>query len=795
MKNRSLLLVLAGIMIMSCSKQKTSRTLSNFDDTWLFSRQDSSAFHLKDLDDSQWRMLDLPHDWAIEDSVSQNNPSAVPHGFFTAGIAWYRKHFEKASAWNDKRVYLLFDGVYMNATVYLNGKQIGSQSYGYAPFYFDITDSLESENVIAIRVDNSKVPNDRWYPGAGIYRHVWVIAANPVHVPIWGTYITTPEITDAKAAVTIRTRIQNSTDEATECRLITEIQDSEGKPVASADSVVQLTPGVTIEIPQSLSVSNPALWTLKEPKMYRAVSRIMCGTIETDRYETPFGIRKVQFTADSGFLLNGKKVMLKGVCIHHDLGCIGAAVNTRAMERRFEILKNMGVNAIRLSHNPHAPELLDLCDKMGLLVFDEMYDKWDDKWTKSGYKGGMAPFFDTWEKDLTRFIDRDRNHPSVIIWSMGNETIEQLDSAAKGDSIYKMMTQFTHQYEPSRLVTCALHPGGENPSRYMFSGDVVSYNYQTSKFDKWHQQYPGLIFISSETKACREEQLKDYNNYDFLTNSWFDLHAYACGQFIWTGIDYYGESKGWPHRGNMSGLINSCGFRKPHSYFTESMYSEKPMVALTVHDDSIANLLNNYGSWQLTWMEAPMSRHWNWEKTNGKNVTVYMMTNCDEVELRIDDFKYASLNPKSFKDKVARFDLAWKPGKLIAIGKNKGVELCRDSLVTAGAPAKIVLTPDRVTIKADGSDIASVEVSLRDANGTVCPLAKDLVTFQVAGEGSIAGVDNGDMAGHFNLKGNKVSLRDGKCLLVVQSKKMKGKITVTATCNGIPDSQLTIQTE
>jgi beta-galactosidase len=781
------------LIFISCQKQSTGRIQICFDEGWKFIRQDIKDASRADFDDSKWRQLDLPHDWSIEDSVKGTNPSGTPHGFFIGETGWYRKKFDYSNDWINKRIYLLFDGVYMNSDVYLNGKYVGYQSYGYAPFYYDITSKLkEGENIIAVRVDNSKVPNDRWYPGAGIYRHVWIMAVNKVHVSTWGTYITTPEIDEKQALIAVRTKIKNSGLQDGSVTLVTEIINESGEKIAESEISEMIKPDEQKEDVQEIKVMDPVLWSVENPYLYIAQTTIRKNEEILDTYETIFGIRKVQFSPDSGFILNGRKVVMKGVCLHHDLGCLGAAVNTRAMERRFEILKQIGVNAIRLSHNPHDPDMLNLCDKMGFLVFDEAYDKWDNKWEKWGYKGGMAPFFENWEKDLTNFIDRDKNHPSVVIWSMGNETMEQVDYPAKGDSILKMMMTYVHRYEPSRNVTCAIIPAGEEPSRYIFTEDVVSYNYKTAKFDEWHKKYPEMIFLSSETKACREDTMKNYNDFDFLTNSWFDLHSYACGQFIWEGIDYYGESKGWPDRGNRSGILYTTGFRKPNSYFTESIYSDKPMVALAVHDDSIANLLNNFGSWQLTWMEAPMSRHWNWEKKDGKMVKVYIMSNCEKVKLFLNGNMQVALAPYSFKDGVARVELPWKPGVLMTVGINKDSEVCRDSLVTAGKPKKIELIPDRNIIKGDGLDISNIEVRITDNKGIICPLEKSLVQFEVTGDGFIAGVDNGDMADHFNLKGNALKVKDGKCLLVVQSKKQKGEIKIKATGINLQEAELNI---
>lgn len=790
-------LILSKLSVFSQSK--IGRDVINFNDNWLFAKGDSFNILQNNIVDKNWRHLSLPHDWAIEDSVSKNNPTFTQQGFFAAGIGHYRKHFKKEKSFKDKEIYILFDGVYMNADVYLNGKHLGFHSYGYAPFYYNITNLLQNENTLSVRVDNSKVPNERWYTGCGIYRNVWLLAVNKVHIPIWGTYITTSKISNSLAMVNVSTNIRNNSGKAIKGELLTEIRDANDLIVAKSELPISLNVDSTIQTIEHIKLANPNRWSLENPNLYKLISYIIINRKESDRYESTFGVREVAFTPDSGFVLNGEKTILKGVCLHHDLGSLGSAVNKRAMERRFEKLKEIGINAIRLSHNPHDPAMLDLCDKMGFLVFDEMYDKWDEKWPEWGYNGGATPFLDNWKDDLTNFVMRDRNHPSVFIWSVGNEVMEQLHgNLTKGDSIAKVLVGFVHKIEPSRKVTIGLHGDlgylGSDHLEVPFvnSVDIVSCNYRTKDFKAFHGKYPKKIFLASETKGVREMDMKDYNQFDFLTNSWFDLPSYACGQFIWTGIDYFGESTGWPYRGNLCGIINSCGFRKPHSYFTESMYSEKPMVALAVQDDSIAQHLNTFNNWQLPWMPGPISCHWNWENKKDKQITVYAFSNCQKVKLLLNGKEMGEQIPANFKDKVARFEIFWESGTIEAIGINNNKEVSRFKLRTANKPTKIELIADRSTISADAVDISNIEVRVIDKNGTVCPFATNLLKFEVTGHGSIIGIDNGEMSQHFNFKGDEIQTANGKCLLIVQSKKQQGKMKVIAHSNGLPNSEIEI---
>ena len=512
---------------------------------WKFFLGDPASAQAPGFDDGGWRKVNVPHDWSVELPVAESNPSGTAGGFFAGGIGWYRKTFSIPPEWKNRTFGLEFDAIFRNSTIWLNGRPVGGRAYGYMPQHYDVSALVrtDSANVIAVRADASIQPYDRWYSGAGIIRNVRLNVKEAVHIPTWGTAVTTPGVTPEKAGVALAVRVNNNGTAAARSRLSTRILDPGGRTVArgrSTDGTVPAGGGETFS--QTFSVKDPDLWSPGHPALYRTVSTVTVDGRETDVAETPFGIRTVRFSPDSGLILNGAKTVMKGVCIHHDGGCTGAAVPVRVWERRLEILKDLGVNAIRFAHNPHAPEVLDLCDRMGFLAFDEIYDKWAMPWqplwapsAKISPKAFAAEFHATWKRDLRDFIDRDRNHPSVVIWSVGNETIEQLRNPEKGVRILDSLVRFIHGYEPTRKVTCALHPGKasdghEVPSRFMRSVDVVSYNYRTKDMADWHRLYPEVCWISAETKAYREDRPENWAETDYSNNSWFAVRPFDYAQ-------------------------------------------------------------------------------------------------------------------------------------------------------------------------------------------------------------------------------------------------------------------------
>ncbi len=681
------LLILFMLSSASCLRQHDYRRETNLDAGWKFHLGDIPGAEAPGYDDSQWRALDLPHDFSVEAGVKENNPSSTAGGYFEGGIGWYRKTLNIPGDYAGKTIYLFFDGVFMNGEVWVNGRKAGKRSYGYVSYYDDITSLVTpgKKNVVAVRVDNSGQPVDRWYSGSGIYRDVRLLAVNPVHVSPWGTYIRNLSVSDQKAEMIMTTSIRNVTSGKRPVQIISHIYDPSGQKVTVANSGI-FNAGNTAGIDQVFTIESPDLWSPDHPVLYEAVTDILSddNTI-LDTYTTRFGVRQAEFSPDSGFMLNGRKLMMKGVCLHHDLGCLGSAYYPEVMRTRLQTLKDCGVNAIRLSHNPYAPDVLDLCDEMGFVVIDEMYDKWETEW--GGYRGTKEPFMKTWRNDLSDFVRRDRNHPSVVLWSVGNETTEQLDNPERGVEILEMLKDQVAMFDSTRPVTCALHPGGELPSRFIHHVDVVSYNYQVEHFREWKDQYPGYVFLGSETKVLQEGTVDDYNHPDFSKNTWFMLSPADAGQFIWAGIDYLGESRGWPDIGIRTGFINTCGDVKPYGYFTKSLYSHEPFMHLTVLDPKLAGELNALQTWQKIWYGPPLVEHWNFNEKDNDSLTVIPFTNVPEVELWLNGQSLGRKERSTSPGGVVMYRVPYRKGTLMARATDNGKVMAEDSLTTAADPA------------------------------------------------------------------------------------------------------------
>jgi beta-galactosidase len=498
--------------------------------------------------------------------------------------------------------------------------------------------------------------------------------------------------------------------------------------------------------------------------------------------------------------LNGKKVMLKGVCLHHDGGELGAAVPVESWSRRLELLKTLGVNAIRFAHNPHASEVLDLCDQMGFLVIDEMYDKWEQTWHGND---DLINFAETWDKDLTNFIRRDRNHPSVILWSVGNETMEQLNDPGAGITWYNAMKDLVHAIDPTRMVTAALHPGSSEeghqiPSSMMHVNPVVSYNYRTDSFNIWHKKYPELVFIATETKAYGTQRKEDYQVIDYSDNSWNDMEEFVAGQFIWAGIDYLGESAGWPDRGLRNGLLLTNGFIKPHAWYIGSRYSELPMVKLTVKDSLLADSLNRRASWQTSWAGAPLVDHWSFEHMPGpKDVVVF--TNCENVEVRLNDRLVQTVERDQFSDGVIRLKVPFEQGELVAhaffMDETGEMRQVSDTLASAHNPYTLFMQADRDQVSSNGKELVHITTSVVDSTGVINPHSDHMVNYEVEGPGKIRVIDNGDLADHTPYGSTSRKVKYGKQLLILQAGTEPGDLIVNASAEGLHSSRVKIKSK
>ncbi len=686
-----------------------------------------------------------------------------------------------------------FDGVFNHADVWLNGQKVGHNEYGYIGFECDLTAWIrfDRDNVIAVRVDNLKQAS-RWYTGSGIYRHVWLIATPPLHVAHWGTYITTPQINSARAQVRIQTTVRNDSDETRTATLVTQIADEANREVDVRSSTIQVPARAKTITIQEATIPSPRLWTLTTPVMYHAHTEIRDEAGTSDSYETPFGIRTMHFDVKNGFVLNGKRVIIKGVCLHDDLGALGTASLDAGYKRRLKVLKTIGVNAIRLAHDPHAPELLDLADRMGLLVFDEAFDKWY----------GFLPDGTGWKNDLHAMVERDRNHPSIFIWSVGNEMTPHM-YMREGGLLYQAMQSFVHELDPTRPVTAALHPVRNNKGerdaplpKIASSMDVISMNYQTRFYPRDHEQHPGQVLLGSEVHLHQLDLNAPRDPNDSSGNQWWgtrdyktgQYYPYVAGQFIWAGIDYLGESGGWPSKGYRTTLVSMTGRRKPFSYFIQSLYSDDPMVWIAVDDPGFRNQPKRDAGGNFLGLRSD----WNFPK-DLPTLRVYTFSNAPCVELVLNGKSLGKRQTKDYADHIILWDVPNQPGVLRALARAEGKVVATSELQTAAEPVRLKLLPDRSRLEATGQDLAYIEVEAVDAADNVVPGARNLVHFEVTGPGSLAGVDNADLDSPEAFKSNQRELRGGRVLAIVQSARQAGSIHFVARSEGLSDVAAVIE--
>lgn len=783
MTTRTILLL--AVLFFSTVTFAVEKRLINFD--WKFTTGDIENAQLIDFNDSKWQTVQLPHDASIYGAFVKTGGVSTRNGFRPRNIGWYRKNITIDKNEIGKKIYIEFEGVHRASDVWVNGKHCGTFLNGYLDFQYDISNLLVAgNNVIAVRYNNTFPKSSRWYTGEGINRNVYLHIKEQVHVDRYGTSITTPKINQDQAKVVVETTIKNNLKESTDCKLVTDIVSPSGQVVASYTSVVPLNGVEKYEFHQELSVPKPMIWDIKHPHLYKSIAKVYVNDKLTDVYETNFGIREVEFNPEQGFLLNGEKVFLKGVCVHHDLGPLGAAALEAGWNKRLSVLKNeMGCNAIRLSHNPYPKYVLDWCDKNGILVFDEAYDKWDEQ-----YYGPGNDFADYWKADVETFIKRDRNHPSVFIWSVGNEVYQQIraDEVKKGISLSSEMVNFVHKLEPSRKVTFGMFPNrfgsishrqkgylDAEPHPMAFQGDVMSVNYMSQFFTKDHKKYPQLTFLISE-EVTQDDGMKFFE-YD---------HSYAAGQFYWGGTEYIGESFGWPSKGWINGAIDLSNNLKSAGQSIKSFYNDTPMVHIAVWDKKEDSLV---------WNDVKITskpKYSDWNRTEGDSLTVQVFSNCDTVELFINGKSQGEkkINP-------ARPEFIWKvkyqKGEVKAIGKNKGQIVAEHQIKTAGKPYQILLEADKENLKADGFDLSYLTVKIVDKEGNVVPDKDHKINFKVSGAGINAGVDNGDITSSELWQSDFRSTYKGKCQLIVRADRQEGDIKIEATAVGLKKAKQIIK--
>jgi beta-galactosidase len=818
-------LIISLALFQSCSQQLTTEPVS-FNEGWRFAKGAVVGASEMDFDDTMWRNITLPHDWAIEGPFDSSY-NARSGGLPFHGIGWYRKKFDIPNSVKGKHVTLHFDGAMNNAKVWLNGTLVGDRPYGYIGFSVDLSPHLNygGSNVVAVQL----APEDfssRWYPGAGIYRNTWLEINNEVHVPKWGTFITTPNITENEASVRVLTEVKNIANSDKEVSLQTVIYDPNNKEVGNTNSIVQTKQNTTVEAVQTLSVETPMLWDLDKPNLYTAMTTIKFGDTVLDTYKTTFGIRTIAYGADFGFKLNDKKTRFKGVCLHHDLGPLGTAVNKRATERQLEIMQEMGVNAIRTSHNPPSPEQVQLCDQMGLMIQVEAFDVWQMAKVKNDY----SKHFDKWhERDLRDMIRSFRNSPSVVMWSIGNEILEQ-SHKTKGREIAHKLADICRDEDSTRPVTAGFnyYPAPIN-NGLAEALDLVGWNYKPRKYEEVVQKQPDWIVYGSETastvssrgtyhlpiKKYEKHESLQITSYDFIGPPWAyppDIEFEALektsnnlGEFIWTGFDYLGEptpyggkdnstngywNGDWPARSSYFGAVDLCGLPKDRFYLYKSQWTSAPMVHVLPH--------------------------WNWEGKENEIIPVFSYTNAEEVELFVNGKSFGKKRkgmdkapvPINFIDWeggrykgtfMSPYRLMWEvpyqPGSIEVVAYTNGERVAKKRINTAGEPAKIELIPDRVALHADGKDISFVTVRITDKDGNLCPSADNLVKFSVSDLGTIAAVGNGDPATMAAFQSNKRKAFNGLCMLMVKTTKKSGLITVQATSDTLQTASVSLRVE
>ncbi len=798
-KQIALVLILM-LSFYSCFAQSKSNIERKqlFDYDWKFFLGDASEAKANNFNDDSWRKLDLPHDWSIEGQIQAKNTTGNAGGFFPTGIGWYRKTFTAPGEWKGKLISIYFEGVYMNSEVFINGKSLGFYPYGYSSFSYDLTPYLDfdKENVIAVRVDNSQQVNCRWYSGSGIYRHVWMRITNPVHVAQWGIGILTPEVSSKKAVVQVKTLVKNETTAPWSVVVKTVLWNKISKSVGNGQAKIEIPANGEKEISQTINVSTPLLWTPETPGLYQAQVQVIKDNQVVDDTKTAFGIRSIKFTAENGFQLNGKTVKINGGCVHHDNGCLGAAAFDRAEERKIELLKAGGFNAVRTSHNPPSEAFLEACDRLGLLVMDESFDCWKVGKNKNDYS---KYFNQWWQRDLEAMVLRDRNHPSIIMWSIGNEIPERKEPQAVETA--KMLIADIKKIDDTRPVTSAVVGWGDDWAVFnpLFAAhDVAGYNYHLGSAPDDHQKVPSRIIVQTESYPR-----------DAFAN-WKLVQENNCiiGDFVWTSMDYLGESsigrwyysgevpgQHWendffPWHGAYCGDIDLIGWRKPISHYRSMLYNDTEKLYLAVKEPNPEPLEIKETMWSV-W---PTWESWTWPGFEGKDIQVEVYSKYPKVRLYLNNKligEQATTREQQFK---ATFSVPYSTGLLKAVAVENDQEIESATLQTSGEAAKIKLTADRKEVLANGQDLSFVTVEITDKDGIIQPNAANRLKFKIEGQGTIAGVDNADIKDTDPYVGNTRKAWKGRALVVIKSGRTAGDIRLTVSSPGLADAIINFRT-
>ena len=794
----SVLCLSLALLSSAKAEDQQPRLVVDFDFDWRFSRSDPKGAESMKFDGSNWRKLNVPHDWSVEHPFDENFASST--GFLPGGIGWYRKEFDVPADWADKEVSIEFDGVYRNSMVWLNGQLLGKRPNGYASFSYRLTPHIKArgKNVIAVRVAREEVADSRWYPGSGIYRHVKLVVTEPLHFARHGIFVRVPRVTDERADITAEMKVVNRSKKPTDIRLESSVIDPNGKLLSSQSINGTLPPKSEKEFAHWHLVKNPKKWSVDDPNLYQFVTKIFEEDQLRDVVTTPIGLRSFHFDPNLGFFLNGNSMKLKGLCLHHDAGALGAAVPDEVLERRLRLVKSIGGNAVRCSHNPMAAEFYDICDRIGLLVMDEAFDEWElgkRKWVNGRNVGrakraGYNLAFEEWaERDLAEMILRSRNHPSVIMWSIGNEidypgdpydhpeffdpaappVDEGSPSATRLSVVAPRLISTVKRHDSTRPVTMALsNTPTANGIGLPDMLDVVGYNYQEKFYSQDHANHPGRIILGSENgKGLR---------------SWRSVveNDYISGQFLWVGFDFLGEADEWPNHGSRWGVFDTRGFIKQHSDHYYQTWASKPMVKIIIPPSRFSDKLRrSHSSYPRSYVGSI-----------GEKVTYLIDSNCDSCRLKLNG---KEIPLKDYDRKLDFAEFNYQPGELVLEGIQGGKVVAVDRITSYGTATKLQLTADREEIAADGKSTVHIEVQIIDDSGYLVPLFREGIRCSVEGNGRLLAIDNGNQNDPTPLASKTKSTHDGRLMAYVQSKRKPGKIVIRATADGLEEAEITIE--
>ncbi|WP_299555407.1 sugar-binding domain-containing protein [Seonamhaeicola sp.] len=844
MSKKYLVVGILSFLMLSCTKAENPIQEANFNLDWNFFLSEKEV-EFSQIEESQYKKVNIPHDWVVEGEFDESlGKDAWATGYIPGkGYGYYTKTFDKAVD-KDELVYVLFDGVYNNATIFINGHQLGFHPYGYSPFYFEVSKYLKEDgknNVLAVQIDHSRYADSRWYSGAGIYREVALITDKKLHIPVWGTFVTTPEVSKEQAKVNIEVSVQNAFDQDEEVEVTTTFLDEDKKEVAVVSQNIEVTKTSSKAISQEVVIETPRLWGIDSPSLYTAVTTIKKDGALFDSYETRFGIRSIKFDTDKGFFLNGENMKIKGVCLHHDVGLVGAAVPKGVWKRRLRILKDGGCNAIRSSHNPASKVLLEVCDEMGLLMQDEFFDEWDNpkdkrynRWEEKStdyITRGYGEHFHEWaHKDLTNVMLSHRNHPSIFQWSIGNEiewtyprnaattgffnnmswkgnyfwsepphSVEKIRHLMEtlprgkydiGETAQKL-SKWTKKLDTTRpvIANCIL-PSSSHLSGYADALDIVGYSYRRVLYDYGHKNYPDKPIMGTENVA-------QYHEWKAIME-----RPFISGTFLWTGADYMGEIRqDWPTRVQPSGMINTASFPKGSYYMMKSLWTEDPMIHMATQtlEKSLYKIENEQlvekkkDGWKhYLWRWQDVNEHWDYQE--GETVVTEIYSNCDTVELFLNGQSLGKQKLSETVGHIFKWAILYQEGTLVAKGIKDGV-LIESKVITARKASKVVLSADVTSIKANNEDVVHVVAELFDDQGHPVKSDNKAITFTINGAAKLLGVDSGWKNSIEKFQSNKGTTHNGKILLIVQAKDQTGTVDIVANGEGLQGDtvQVTIQ--